>query len=421
MKAFLKILLVILILGGAGAGFYFYKQKSAKNSVSLETVFPSKGDIVQTITATGRLQPIDQVDIGTEVSGTVSKIYTDFNQRVTIGQVLLELDPLKAKVRVEQTKAAYKTAANEVQYQKRNYERTQELFKKGGVPATELETAEYRYKNAQNSLVNARSNLEQAELDLANCTIKSPIDGIVLNRAVEAGQTVAASLSAPTLFTLARDLTQMEVKADVDEADIGQVKTGQRVEFSVDAYPGDNFTGVVQEVRLSPNIMSNVVTYTVVIRAENPDQKLLPGMTANCNIVVEEALQVLTIPLRALQFRPDENTPGYVPPQQPSEKEGETKAGRGEKKRGGQGGKQRQGGQSGQSRSRVWVVDNKGNLKPQPVVLGLSDGTKIQVVEGLEAAIPVAVGVQSNSAEKSANQTTNPFMPQRKATNTRMR
>jgi len=409
MRLSAKILIILLILGIAGGGFYIYKQKDPAKNASLETIYPSIDDIVQTITATGRLQPIDQVDIGTEVSGTVSKIYTDFNKHVKKGQVLLEIDPLKAKARVEQTKAAYKSAENEAQYQKRNYNRIYELYQKSSVAATDLETAEYRYKNAQSSLISAKSNLDQAELDLANCAIRSPIDGIVLNRAVEAGQTVAASLSAPTLFTLARDLTQMEVKADVDEADIGNVQTGQRVEFSVDAFPNDKFTGTVQEVRLSPNISSNVVTYTVIIRAGNPNQKLLPGMTANCNIIAEEALQVLAIPMRALQFKPDENTPGYVPQSAESSESPLI-----EKKRGG-GGKR-----GGQNRNRVWVLGNNGYLQNQRVNFGLSDGTKIQVLDGLETTTPVAVGVQSATTGKN-NQTTNPFMPQKKTGGTKMR
>jgi HlyD family secretion protein len=405
VKIHLKVLIAILLLGVVGCVFYIYN-KNSKNNMNLEIVYPSLGDIVQTITATGRLQPIDQVDVGTEISGTVSKIYVDFNQRVEKGQMLLEIDPLKAKARVEQTKASYKAALNEIQYQKRNYNRMYELFKKGSVAATEFETAEYRYKNAQSSLVNAQSNLEQAELDLENCIIKSPIDGIVLNRAVEAGQTVAASLSAPTLFTLARDLTQMEVKADVDEADIGQVKTGKHVEFSVDAYPGDKFTGVVREVRLSPTISSNVVTYTVIIEANNPDQKLLPGMTANCNIIVQEALQVLTIPLRTLQFKPDENTPGYVP-QENAQKEDSEKRPQGFRVR-------------SENKSRVWVLDSVGNLQARRINLGVSDGTKSHVVNGLDANTPVAIGVQSSDTKaqttgtKKGNQTTNPFTPQRK-------
>ena len=398
MKRSWKILIVLVIIGIAGGAFYFYKQKNSKKSASLETVYPTVGNIVQTITATGRLQPIDQVDVGTEVSGTVSKIYADFNQQVEKGQVLLQIDPLKAKARVQQTRAAYRSAENERQYQKRIYERTQELFEKGSVAKTELETAEYRYINAQNSLINSKSNLEQAELDLDNCTIKSPIDGIVLSRAVEAGQTVAASLSAPTLFTLARDLNQMEVKADVDEADIGMVKTGQKVEFSVDAFPNDKFTGEVQEVRLSPNISSNVVTYTVVIKADNPEQKLLPGMTANCNIIVEEALQVLTIPLRALQFKPDENTPGYVPP-----------PGGGEMLHFG-GGREGGGKRGNQSKNKVWVLGTGGSLSVQRVSLGLSDGAKIQVLDGVDAATSIVVGVQV-ATEKSGQTTTSPFMP----------
>jgi HlyD family secretion protein len=402
MKLSWKFLIVLVIICIAGGAFYFYKQKNSKNSTSLETVYPTIGNIVQTITATGRLQPIDQVDVGTEVSGTVSKIYVDFNHQVEKGQVLLQIDPLKAKARVQQTRAAYRSAENERQYQKRIYERTYELFEKGSIAKTELETAEYRYINAQNSLINAKSNLEQAELDLDNCTIKSPIDGIVLSRAVEAGQTVAASLSAPTLFTLARDLTQMEVKADVDEADIGMVKMGQKVEFSVDAFPNDKFTGEVQEVRLSPNISSNVVTYTVIIKANNPEQKLLPGMTANCNIIVEEALQVLTIPLRAQQFKPDENTPGYVPP--PG---GEAPFGGGREGR--EGGGKRMG---NQNKNRIWVVGTDGSLSMKRVSLGLSDGAKIQVLEGVDAATSIVVGVQIAS-EKNSQATTSPFMPQR--------
>jgi len=199
-------------------------------------------------------------------------------------------------------------------------------------------------------------------------------------------------------------LTQMEVKADVDEADIGQVKTGQRVEFSVDAFPSDKFSGEVQEVRLSPNILSNVVTYTVIIRASNPNQKLLPGMTANCEIVVEEALQVLTIPMRALQFKPDQNTPGYTPQstEEPTKREGSGKRA------------------DNKNRGRVWVLGGGGALQVQRVNLGISDGAKIQVLDGLESNTPVAIGVQSTSTEKS-NQTTNPFMPQRKqGTKTRM-
>ncbi|MDR2554656.1 MAG: efflux RND transporter periplasmic adaptor subunit [Fibromonadaceae bacterium] len=404
MKVRLKILIAILLLAVAIGIFCIYK-KSSKNNMSLEIVYPSIGDIVQTITATGRLQPIDQVDIGTEVSGTVSKIYADFNQQVLKGQVLLEIDPLKAKVRVEQTKASYRAAANEMQYQRRNYKRIQELFQKGSVAATDMETAEYRYKNAQSNLTSAKSNLEQAELDLENCIIKSPITGIVLNRSVEAGQTVAASLSAPTLFTLARDLTQMEVKTDVDEADIGQVKAGQKVEFSVDAYPGDKFDGVIQEVRLSPVISSNVVTYTVIIKANNPNQKLLPGMTANCNIIVQEALQVLTIPMRAMQFKPDENTPGYVPPK--NAKEEDT-------------GKRQQGPKGrAENKGRVWVLESKGNLQAKRIGLGISDGTKSHVLDGLDINTPVAIGVSSDAkmqpgGAKKGSQSSNPFAPQRK-------
>ncbi|GHV15410.1 hemolysin D [Fibrobacterales bacterium] len=404
----MKVIIALAILAIVGGGIYFYKMKNSKQDLKLETAFVSLGDIVQTVTATGRLQPIDQVDVGTEVSGTVSKIYADFNQLVKNGQVLLEIDPQKAKARLDQVRASYKSSQNEEIYQRKNYVRTLSLFQKGGATAVELENADYKYKNAQSSLIIAKSNLETAELDLQNCIIKSPIDGIVLSRAVEQGQTVAASLSAPTLFTLARDLRNMEVKADVDEADIGSVKVGQRVEFSVDAFSGENFTGEVQEVRLSPTISSNVVTYTVIIRADNPNQKLLPGMTANCNIIVEEVLQVPTVPARALQFKPDESTPGYSPQlNEPPNAEGRASAEKGIEK--GFSVKSKK-----QNRGSVWILGSNGFLYKQRVVIGSSDGTKTQILEGVEVNQSVAVGVSAITEETAKNTAVNPFMPQRK-------
>jgi len=197
----------------------------------------------------------------------------------------------------------------------------------------------------------------------------------------------------------------MEVKTDVDEADIGQVKTGQRVEFSVDAYPGDKFYGAIQEVRLSPVISSNVVTYTVIIKADNPDQKLLPGMTANCNIIVQEALQVLTIPMRAMQFKPDENTPGYVPPKNAKEEDA---------------GKRQQGSKGKtENKGRVWVLESKGNLQAKRISLGISDGTKSHVLDGLDINTPIAIGVSldakaQGAGAKKGSQSSNPFTPQRK-------
>ena len=275
-----RIWILALLSVGIAVGFFYWKSQNGESPMVLQTAVAQRTNILVNITATGRVQPIDQVEIGTEVSGTVSKIYADFNQNVRKGQILLELDKKKAASKVDQVYASYTAAQNEEQYQKSVLERTQKLVQNGGATSVELETALYKYNAAQSSLSRVRNELAQARMDLANCTIKSPIDGVVLSRNVEVGQTVAASMSTPTLFIIARNLERMEVKADVDEADIGHVKVGQKASFTVDAHPEDSFQGEVSEVRLSPTITSNVVTYTVVIQANNESGKLLPGMKA---------------------------------------------------------------------------------------------------------------------------------------------
>jgi Membrane-fusion protein len=243
--------------------------------VSLET-------IATTISATGTLEPVDQVEVGTQVSGDISKIYVDFNSKVEKGQVIAELDKSKLKATLTQAEIAYKSAQADFKFKESTYNRVKKLSESNSASAVELETAEYNMTSAKLALERSENEVNQAKLNLSYATIKSPISGVVLKRAVEVGQTVAASMSTPTLFVIAKDLSLMKVMADVDEADIGQVKAGQRVEFTVDAFQNDKFSGTVQEVRLSPTTTSNVVTYTVVISAENPDQKLLPGMTATC-------------------------------------------------------------------------------------------------------------------------------------------
>lgn len=405
-----RIWILALLSVGIAVGFFYWKSQNGESPMVLQTAVAQRTNILVNITATGRVQPIDQVEIGTEVSGTVSKIYADFNQNVRKGQILLELDKKKAASKVDQVYASYTAAQNEEQYQKSVLERTQKLVQNGGATSVELETALYKYNAAQSSLSRVRNELAQARMDLANCTIKSPIDGVVLSRNVEVGQTVAASMSTPTLFIIARNLERMEVKADVDEADIGHVKVGQKASFTVDAHPEDSFQGEVSEVRLSPTITSNVVTYTVVIQANNESGKLLPGMTATCDIVVKNAHQVIALPLKALQFQPSENTPGYTPPAPPIEhlnSEGATD----------HPARKVQGkGKNAMNGSNVWVQQADGQIKPRRVKVGINDGVHVEIVEGLSEGEITATGesrVVESSGSESPSSPSSPFMPKR--------
>ena len=272
---------------------------------TFETATVQKGSVTNTVTATGTLEAITSVVVGTQVSGIVEKLYVDFNSPVKKGQILAELDKVALNSQVDQANATLESAKAETEYQQSNFERSNALFEKNLVAQADFDLAKYNYEKSKATLKNAKANYDKAIVNLKYATIYSPIDGVVMNRAVDEGQTVAASFNTPEIFTIAQDLTQMQVEADIDETDIGTVKEGQRVEFDVDAFPDEKFTGTVMQIRLSPVTTSNVVTYTVVINAPNPDQKLLPGMTANLVIYVEETNDVLTIPYKAVKFTPE--------------------------------------------------------------------------------------------------------------------
>ena len=311
MKKLLKIITVLAVLAAIayGAKVFFLDAKAETAAGPLVSAKVTLATIATTISATGSLEPVDQVEVGTQVSGDISKINVDYNSKVKKGQVIAELDKSKLKATLTQAEIAYRSAETDFRYKESTYNRIKKLSESNSASAVELETAEYNMNSAKLAVERSQNEVNQAKLNLSYATIKSPIDGVVLKRAVEVGQTVAASMSTPTLFVIARDLSQMKVMADVDEADIGQVKAGQRVEFTVDAFQDEKFKGSVQEVRLSPTTTSNVVTYTVVISAENPDQKLLPGMTATCTIVTQEVENAVAIPVKALKFSPAEGTP----------------------------------------------------------------------------------------------------------------
>jgi len=276
-----------------------------KTEVHFNTATVEQSHVDKTVTATGFVQPVDKVDVGTQVSGVIVKLFVDFNSRVKKGDLLAELDKSTLSEKVTSAQADLTTAQSNLTFAQQTYDRTKQMYDQKAATQAAWDQAVNGLDQAKMSVTNAQANLYQAQVSLSYAEIYSPIDGVVLNRAVEQGQTVASSFNTPTLFTIARDLTKMQVEANVDEADIGQVRLGQKVVFTVDSYPDDNFEGTVTQIRLQPTVVSNVVTYTVIIEAPNPDEKLFPGMTASVVITTKTELG-LTIPAEALTFQPDE-------------------------------------------------------------------------------------------------------------------
>jgi len=297
------ISIIVLAIGG-----YFLLKGTSKASIQLVTTKVSAGNISTSVTATGTIEPISEIAVGTQVSGIISKLYVDYNSVVKKGQILAELDKTSLQSDMTSKELELKSSKTEYEYQKKNFERAKGLHDKSLISDTDYETAKYTYEKAESSYRKLVSDLVKVKTNLNYATIYSPIDGVVLSRAVEQGQTVAASFSTPTLFTIANDLTKMRVIAKVDEADIGSVKQGQRVTFTVDAYPNDVFSGDVTQVRLEATTTSNVVTYQVVVNAPNPQLKLKPGLTANITIFTMEKTNVQTLSNKVFNFKPDIET-----------------------------------------------------------------------------------------------------------------
>jgi len=413
---------------------------------SYETSKVTKGSIVNTVTATGTLEAITSVIVGTQVSGIVEKLYVDFNTPVKKGQVLAELDKTALLSSVQQSRASFDNAQAEMEYQTTNYERSKALYEKNLIAKSDYDQAKYNYEKSKASLKNNQAQLDKALVQLGYATIYSPIDGVVMNRAVDEGQTVAASFNTPEIFTIAQDLTQMQVEADIDESDIGMIRKGQRVDFDVDAYPDEKFTGTVEQIRLSPVTTSTVVTYTVIVNAPNPDQKLLPGMTANIIIYAEEINDVLIIPYKAVKFTPDveflaqmgkemaaraakngwsggAGIPGGAG-RMPSGMGGTGTSGGAGMGAGMGAGSGMQGMPGGQMPegfklpegfkmpTMVWVKDDKG-IHPVRVELGSNDGDNTEVKSGLEEGTEVVLKmtIASTKEKKEKEVATNPFMP----------
>ncbi|MGD0583394.1 MAG: efflux RND transporter periplasmic adaptor subunit [Bacteroidales bacterium] len=381
-------------------------------SVSFETVKVQKGTISSTVTATGTIQAIKSVEVGTQVSGIIQHIYVDFNDKVKQGQLLAKLDEVPLRSQLDQNQSAVDQAQAQLNYEEATYKRMKVLYEKNLVSQADYDQAVYNYENSKAALSNARSALERAKVNLDYATVTSPIAGVVLNRAVEEGQTVAASFSTPTLFTIVNDVTQMQVQTSVDEADIGKVKEGQRVEFTVDAYPDMKFSGLVSQVRLQPVTTNNVVTYVVIMKAPNPDSKLMPGMTASTTIYVAEKEDALTLPGKAVRFKPGSD---YL--KKTFEKNG-NKPPQGMPQGMPSGSSMPMAGMqmpatfpaSGNASSKtktVWVKDSVSGLRPVLVTIGIDNGTNFEVLSGLKDNDEVIISMNSGKNKTASTRTDN--------------
>lgn len=402
MKKKRKIWLIILgIVVLVIAAIVIVKMtKSANKELVIRTHVVGEYTVENTVTATGTIEPVETVEVGTQVSGKVEKIYVDFNDVVKKGQLMAELDKQTLNQSLSRAKASLTSAESQLNYAKLTYERTKQLYEANAATLAAYQEAQNSYTQAQMSKRNAQASYDQARVDLAYAEIYSPIDGIVLDRAVEVGQTVAASFSTPTLFTLANDLTKMQVEADVDEADIGQVKVGQRVTFTVDAYMDDVFEGTVNQIRMKPTTTSNVVTYTVIIEAPNPDQKLFPGMTASVTIVTEEETG-LAVPAEAFNFTPDEAVLKAIRKADKPE---------GQRPEPPQGERPKMEKSSATSHSVVWLKKGA-DMMPRPVKVGMSDGAYKIIEQGVQTGDSVVLSAQFVAKEKAVKKGENPFMP----------
>jgi HlyD family secretion protein len=415
MKKRVLLALIAMTLVTASVAAY-YRSAGASNGPQFTTAVVTVGDVVEVVEATGTLEPVTTVEVGTQVSGTIKSLHADFNSEVRKGQVVARLDPSVLEAQVEQAAATLARLEAEVERAKVQVEnatiklqRARELWEKGLIPRTDLEDAEAAARQASAALkaaeaqvIQARASLNQAKVNLSHTVITAPVDGIVISRNVAVGQTVAASMQAPTLFVIARDLTEMQVNASIDEADIGRISPGQTVTFKVDAYPNETFTGTVSQVRLEPVVTQNVVSYVTIIDVPNPDLRLKPGMTANVSIEVARADNVLRVPNAALRFVPPEDVLASLA--QSRERTGANRA-QEERPEGARAGRPA-------NMTRVWTLEN-GQLKPVRVRTGVSDGVITAVLEGeLADGATVVTGVAA-STMTAGSTASSPLFPRR--------
>ena len=383
------IVLAVVAVAGVAAYFMLHGGKS-QVQVNFETAKVEKATIGSSITATGTIEAVTTVEVGTQVSGIIDKIYVDYNSPVKRGQVIAELDKTNLVSELNSANSNLQGARSDLNYQQANYNRQRTLFEKGLISANDFESARLALEQAQSVLSQRQEAVNKARTNLGYATITSPIDGVVLSKAVEEGQTVASSFNTPTLFTIVKDMTDMRVIADVDEADIGEVREGQRVTYTVDAYPSEVFQGTVTQVRNEATTTNNVVTYEVVISAPNPDLKLKPGLTANVTVYTLEQPNVVSVPSKALRFTPTKEM------LQPGQKIVDCNA-----------------------KKKLWVREGN-TFKAYGVSVGISNGTRTQIVsgikEGAEVIVDIAEATGQEGADPSAaaaSQEKSPFAPSR--------
>lgn len=425
----------ILIIAGIAVAllliWYLFIRKPAV-PVTLQSEKPTRGHIALSVTATGRIEPVDTVSVGSQVSGIIKTLYVDFNSKVKKGELIAQLDKSLLQAQVDQASGNVANNKAQVALQTANFGREQLLYKTDAISKAEYDNALASFNSAKASLASSQAQLRSAQKNLSYTDIYSPIDGVVLNRNINVGQTVAASFNTPTLFVIAKDITKMQVQANVDEADIGDVKAGQRVSFTVDAFINDEFKGKVLDVRLHPSVSANVVTYTTIIDAPNDDEKLKPGMTANIIIYTKEVDNALLIPAKALTFVPDSSL------MKDYEIVGHVK-GKGKHKMGGTKGGAAGAGATGiaagsathTAKSRkdtsgvvgqtamVWILDGK-KLIEKRIKIGLNDNTQVEVLSGLSADDLVVTGTNTPAVAGTVTAGkpaagASPFMPQRRS------
>lgn len=371
----------------AAVTIFMRSNKRQPITIIYETAKVERATISNSVTATGTIEPVNKVEVGTQVSGIISKIYVDYNSIVKKGQVIAELDKINLESELASAKANLASSKSELDYQETNYKRIKALHDKGFISDDDFDIADLSYKKAKEAYLVQLQTVQKAQTNLGYATITSPIDGVVLSKDVEEGQTVAASFSTPTLFTIARDLTDMQVVANVDEADIGNVRDGQRVTFTVDAFPDDTFEGRVKQVRQQGEEESNVVTYEVVISAPNNDLKLKPQLTANVNIYTEEIENVVSVPAKALRFSPSKEM------MNDGEKIKDCNA-----------------------TNKLWIKEAN-ILKAYPVKTGITNGIRTQILEGVKEGTAVITnakakgGTDEDNISELNSQERSPFSP----------
>jgi len=420
MKTRIVIIILVLLLAGAGL-WYFFLRKEEKPLV-LQTESPRYGYISKSVTATGTVEPVDTVTVGSQVSGTIQKIYTDFNAKVRKGQLIAELDKSLFLAAVDQYKANLAQAQAAAIYQKSTFDRQTTLYNAGAISKADYENAENQYLAARATVASVQAQLDGATKNLQYASIYSPVDGVVMTRNVSVGQTVAASFNTPTLFIIAKDISKMQVQAAVSEADIGDVRIGERVTFTVDAYPDISFTGTVNQVRLEPVTTANVVTYSTMVTAPNADLKLKPGMTANIFIFTKEVDSAMLITSKAIKFKPDASLAKQYKliPDTIDEHEVAVEARRNAaspltppRHRHDSTTREVDSAPVTGTPAFVWVKYGD-SLIEKKITTGLNNDTKVQVLSGLSVTDEIVSGVEVAAKGEKGGAVRSPFMPARR-------